>query len=144
MADQRDVPRRRKIDWFLEAQPGYLTGLELAPPDVQDVIRHKARWKKQWVPSPTVVRPEEFVPYDEAKRLLQRRGAPWPSYKHAQADGLVHLVYRCSDGEEGLSRASVDRELQWRHTATRGGRFRRRVRLLTAPLLGPWRYPTET
>ncbi len=95
-------------------------------------------------PSATVVRPEHFVPYDEAKRLLQRRSAPWPSYKHAQARGLVHLVYRCTDGEEGLSRTSVDQELQWRRTATWGNRFRRRVRLLTAPLLGPWRYPRET
>lgn len=86
-----DWVRRNDDAAFLRGwQPA---GIELAPPDLRPVIVQRAWRRRFWANPPVVVAAEDFVAMDEAGQALQRRGVPWPSIKHAIADGLVHIAF---------------------------------------------------
>lgn len=123
---------------------GFLDGLHLASPEMQGVIRHKARWKVLRTPPPTVVEPDDFLTEGEVKGLLQCHGVPGPDYRRLRAVALLLEAYRATDGEVGLTRSSVEREVRWRQDSTRFCRLRREVRMVFGPLVGWWAYPPDT
>jgi hypothetical protein len=121
--------------------PGSLEGLHLAAPEVQEFIRHKARRKGQRTPPSIVVEAEEFLTKEEVRRVLHRRITPGPDFRRLLATGLLIEAYRATDGEAGVTRSSVERELRWRQQSNRFQRLRREVHLLLGPLIGWWCYP---
>lgn len=144
--DDGRVMRKRNgnVERFRGTEPAFLDGLHLASPEMQEVIRHKARWKGLRCPPPTVVEPDDFLTEGEVKGLLQRRVVPGTDYRRLRAIGLLLEAYRATDGEAGLTRSSVERELRWRKRSTRFCRLRREVRMVFGPLIGWWSYPPDT
>jgi hypothetical protein len=121
--------------------PGFLEGLHLATPEVQEFIRHKARWKGQRTPPPIVVEADEFLTKEEVRRMLNRRIAPGPDFRRLLDNGLLIEAYRATDGQAGVTRSSFERELRWRQQSTRFQRLRREVHWVLGPLIGWWCYP---
>lgn len=131
--------KRKRSGRSLTATPGYLDGVEAATPEVQNVIRHKARWQKMSSPLPIVVPPDEFVAMEEARRVIR-----WPDARRLITAGLLQTAYRSTDGEGGITREAFDRELRWRDRSSGADRLRREARLAFGPVLGWWRYPSGT
>lgn len=109
-------------------RPGFLDGIDLAPPDVADVIRRKARRYAGYRRPPVVRMPEDCVPLEEANRRVQNRWSPWPTINVLAARGHVQRCFRATDAQEGVTAASLTAEVEWRTKASWKEHLRRLVR----------------
>lgn len=111
---------------------GVLAGIGRAHPDVQAKILKRGRTMQFWDPPPIVVDDAEWIGLEEANEQIQSRWAPWPTIRLCQSGGYVQTCFRVTDGLEGVTRASLQREIEWRRTA----RFRNHVERLLHRLGG--------
>jgi hypothetical protein len=100
-------------------------GIDLAAEPVRSHII-AAVWPRRFALSNSVVVPEDqFVSREEANTAL----GDWaPDVQTLAMHGEVQYAFRASDGAEGVTRESLDRELEWRRTASVFKRTRRAVR----------------
>lgn len=92
----------------------------------QENIRLAQRRRKYWLRPPIVAEESDFLTTDEAKRLLRSRFAPRPSVNMLIARGILQHCF-AEDGREGITRSSVEEEVEWRRTAGRWKKLTRRL-----------------
>jgi hypothetical protein len=92
----------------------------------EENIRLAQRRRRFWLRPPIVVEESDFLNTDQATEALTGRGAPWPNVNLLIARGILQPCF-LADGRQGVTRSSVDAELQWRRTASRWRKFTRRI-----------------
>ena len=115
------VGSRSKLTAGFESYP---VGLELvADPEVAAEIRRKAWSRRMWVAPPIVVEPDDFLYHDQAQRVAGLRTPG--GVNQLTARGILQLCMRSTDGAEGITRSSAERQREWARSASWRAKLRR-------------------
>jgi hypothetical protein len=89
-------------------------------------IRLAQRRRRHWLRPPIVVEEADYLTTDEAKELLRSKSAPRPNINIMIARGILQPCF-VEDGWQGVTRSSVEQEIEWRRTTSRWRKFTRRL-----------------
>ncbi len=92
----------------------------------EENIRLAQRRRTYWLRPPIVVEESDYLTSDEAKKILRNRSAPRPSVNILVARGILQPCF-VEDGRQGVTRTSVEQEIDWHGSASRWKKFTRRV-----------------
>lgn len=91
----------------------------------EENVAEAMKKRRDWVRPPIVVPAEDFMSFEEAKRLFEQNPRHGPrNLRMLIARGLVQHCF-VQDGREGVTRSSVADEIEWRRTADLWTRFKR-------------------
>ena len=116
----------RLMEW--DKRVSRKAGLRFDDPEKtpKENIRLAQRRRKYWLRPPVVVAEGDFLTTDQAKDLLRSRSAPDPNVNILVARGILQPCF-VEDGRQGVTRASVEQEIEWRRTASGWKKFTRRL-----------------
>jgi hypothetical protein len=100
-------------------------GIDLAAEPVRSQIIAAAWPRRFGLRGCVVVGDGDFISREEANARLPRLAA---DVQVLATHGILHYAFRASDGAEGITRSSLERELEWRRTASRSMRLKRGIR----------------
>lgn len=104
----------------------YPLGLDkVQDPDLAERIRARAWPRRRWTAPPVVVDAEDFLDYEETKRMCGVRTVAGIDFLAAR--GILQQCFRATDGLEGVTRSSAEVERQWRAEASLLSRAWRRL-----------------
>jgi hypothetical protein len=90
----------------------------------EENIRLAQSRRRYWLRPPIVVDDDELIAPDDAKAALRGRWGSGPNIGLLVARGLLQPCFT-RNARQGVTRSSVDAEMQWRLTASPWRRFTR-------------------